>query len=397
MRYKIIINALSLIVAPFLLLACSIKRYKIFILYNSRRIGHFALNVDIFLRRIKIGNIEGKVHYFLLSTGKNSQGISNKYLHLMQRRYVSSIPYVHYIASSILYHVLMNIYQKGFLARIFYTDYYDSNEVEFSQTSKVLSFSHDECAKGRDLLRRVGINLDKDKVVCIFARDDAYLKSIDGGSDWSHHSFRDMDVDEYITSIKYLISQGYKVVRVGSIAKHRVNYIHKSFFDYSFSDIKSDFMDLFLIYISHFVVGNSSGMVDLAVLFNKPLLIVNGVPFTYAPLGKKDMYIHKKILNCKTNEIVPFSELLKMDISIEAQGQEQEFRLRYGLKYLDNTSDEICRAIVDMDAYLHGDLNYKNSVKKYYSHYWALTRNKKILSLISPSWLKENESLYYQD
>lgn len=289
----------------------------------------------------------------------------------------------------------MNIYLKNLAPQLFYTRYYETNEVEFSKTDRILDFKSNEYIKGSEQLKQIGIHINNDKIVCIFARDDAYLKSISSNINWDHHNFRDMDVNNYIKSIKYLIDKGYKVIRVGSIAKTPLNYSHDNFFDYSFSDIKSDFMDLFLIYISHFVVGNSSGMVDMATLFNKPLLIVNGVPFSYAPLGKKDMYISKKIIDVESKSVVPFKKMINMNITDEALGEEQEFRNKFGLSYIDNTEEEIYLAIVDMILYIDGNINFNDVTKEYFSKYWNFTKNSQIRSLVSPHWLENNENLYY--
>jgi len=394
-----VINTLSFLILPFLLVIYKVKKYNFYVLYNSVRIGHFALNVDIFLRRVLLNDIETRVHYFLVSPSKSSKGISNRFLHLMQMRYVKGLSNIHYIANSFLYHILVNIYLKNLAPKLFYTRYYETNEVEFSKTDRILNFKSNEYIEGSKQLKQIGIDINNDKVVCIFARDDAYLKltmaSIDSSINWSYHNFRDMDVNNYIKSIKYLIDKGYKVIRVGNIAKTPVNYSHDNFLDYSFSDIKSDFMDLFLIYISHFVVGNSSGMVDMATLFNKPLLIVNGVPFSHAPLGKKDMYISKKIIDVESQSVVPFKKMINMNITDKALGEEQEFRNKFGLTYIDNTEEEIYSAIVDMVLYIDGKINCNDATKEYFSKYWNFTKNSQIRSLVSPHWLENNKNLYY--
>jgi putative glycosyltransferase (TIGR04372 family) len=392
---NIVINVVAFLLIPFLLIIYKIKPYKLYVLYNSSRIGHFSLNVDLFLRRVKLSDIETDKYYFLISPSVWSKGISNKYLLYMQKRYVKTVPRVHYISSSFFYYVFMSLINKDITQHLFYKRYYDGNEVEFSQTKSVWSFSYSEYNRGRRELKKVGIDIDKDRIVCIFARDSAYLEHMYNYINWSHHSFRDMDVDLYVDSIDYLIGNGYKVVRIGSVVKKRVNYLGPNFFDYSFSDIKSDFLDLFLIYVSHFVVGNSSGMVDLAIMFNRPLLIVNGVPFTYAPLGSNDMYIHKKIIDVNSKKIIPFKEILNMNIIREAKGEEQVFREKYGLSYMQNTSEDIYNAVVDMDNYLDGEIDIGADMKEYFSKYWGLTDNHMVRSIVAPSWLENNKNLYY--
>ena len=134
-----VINTLSFLILPFLLVIYKVKKYNFYVLYNSVRIGHFALNVDIFLRRALLNDIETRVHYFLVSPSKSSKGISNRFLHLMQMRYVKGLSNIHYIANSFLYHILVNIYLKNLAPKLFYTIYYETNEVEFSKTDRIMN------------------------------------------------------------------------------------------------------------------------------------------------------------------------------------------------------------------------------------------------------------------
>ncbi len=52
-------------------------------------------------------------------------------------------------------------------------------------------------------------------------------------------------------------------------------FTDKNFFDYTQSHINFDVMDLYLISKCKFYVGTQSGILDLAYMFNKPVLTTN--------------------------------------------------------------------------------------------------------------------------
>jgi bifunctional ADP-heptose synthase (sugar kinase/adenylyltransferase) len=67
----------------------------------------------------------------------------------------------------------------------------------------------------------MNMDFDKDEYVCIFTRDDAYLKNLNPHHNWDYHNTRNSDIDGLIETAKYLIEKGFVVIRVGSIVKRR--------------------------------------------------------------------------------------------------------------------------------------------------------------------------------
>ena len=78
---------------------------------------------------------------------------------------------------------------------------------EFNNAKSSLYFKIDEIEKGRKLLNQMNVDLDKDEFVCIFARDDAYLKHTIPYQDWDYHNARNCDIDSLIETTKYLIEK----------------------------------------------------------------------------------------------------------------------------------------------------------------------------------------------
>ena len=56
-----------------------------------------------------------------------------------------------------------------------------------------------------------------------------------------YHDYRDSDFETYEEGINYLLSSGFKVIRMGKHMEKKLDIKNKNYFDYSQSNLKSDF------------------------------------------------------------------------------------------------------------------------------------------------------------
>ena len=265
------------------------------------RIGHLAMNTDLFLRRRQLSIYPGRPFYCFIS---NPNGLANRQLLNMWKRV---IPVYESRVLSWLYYGMLPILKRT----PFYQDLpFNANEYyEFNNTNSALYFTDDEIEKGRKLLNQMNVDLDKDEFVCIFARDDAFLKHTFHYNNWGYHKARDADIDNLVETAKYLVEKGFVVIRVGSIVKKPINFSHERMIDYPYSGHQSDFMDIFLLANCKFVISSgTSGMTDVAAISDSPILAVNIVEFGYAPISKNCIYIPKKHKYLNTNNYLHFKE-----------------------------------------------------------------------------------------
>lgn len=368
----------------------NIKIYRI----RADRIGHLALNHDLFFRRVNAGILDNQKFILVGPMEDNSHWVANKTLYRLIKNEAIKNSKIIFICSSIIYKLLSASSAKIKESGINVELEIHSNEVEFSLYDRVLYLSKHDKQRGWNKIKFLNIP-DKSKIVCVFARDSAYLYMKDGLRDWSYHDYRNADIDTYIPAIKYLIDLGYFVIRIGSTASSQVNYKNKYFLDYPFSDLRSDFMDIFLIDISTFIVGTTSGITDVATVFNIPFLGVNYAPFTESPLGKNDLFIQKKLIN-KSNAMVKYIDALELGVDDAYYGD--IFYERTKLEYVDNSKDDILDATVEMESVINNSYilikKDKILIDKYFSEFWK--SNKRALVKTQPciSWLKKNISLY---
>ena len=363
---------------------------------RTDRLGHLSSNSHLFFIRRKIGALEN-LNYLLISPSIKSKKIANISLLLMFISYSKKIENVRIICSSFL-HFFFVFFQVEFRnSQLLFDMTMESKESEFSLEIKTISFSGNQKQYGESVLNRMPIPQNK-KIVSIFARDSSFLSQIDQKKDWSYHSYRDSDIETYISSIKYLISKNYVVLRIGSENSKKLNFTDENYFEYSLSEFKSGFMDLYVPYISDFIIGSRSGATDVSLLFNTPLLVVNSTTFMESPLGKDDLFIQKKLIDLK-GEIVPYKHIISDSRYYSFDGNKMEHL--YGIKYLDNSAEEILDATIEMHNILNGNFvmnkNQRKLLKRYQNEYCQKNNWSKRFAPISINWLEKNYYLYLED
>jgi putative glycosyltransferase (TIGR04372 family) len=354
---------------------------------DSSRIGHLAINTDLFLRRRQLGIHPDGPFYCFLSDPKH---VANRQLLTMWKRL---IPICESRALSVLFERMLPLLKKT----PFYQDLpCDSNEYyEFNNASSSLYFTQDENEKGRKLLKQMNVDLDKDEYVCIFARDDAYLKNLNPHHNWNYHNTRNSNIDGLIETAKYLIEKGFIVIRVGSIVKKPINFSHEKMIDLPYSGHRSDFMDIFLLAHCKFFIGaGSSGINDVTDIFDIPRLVVAVGEFGFCPVAKNCLYTPKKYRRSNTNDYLHFEEARKMD----------HYWWRnpaaFGLEAEETSPQEILEATQEMLARLEGKFKYSPESEKLIQAYHKLWNESGLTGSpnktpIGIAWLKQNRDLYF--
>lgn len=190
------------------------------------------------------------------------------------------------------------------------------------------------------------------KYICIHVRDSNYKR------DKSRRTYRNSHIKNYLVGIKYLINQGYFVIRLGDDLADDFKFTHKNYFDYAKSKIKDDLIDLYLIKNASFIICTHSGIFDTARLFQKPILITNMVNlFASYPHNKNTRGIFKLIkfkqkkMTIKDYVELPYYKYLSESPSFN------------DLQLIENTSKEITNAIKEFEN-LVNTRNFKLNKKQ---------------------------------
>tara|TARA_B100001057_G_scaffold501302_1_gene623585 strand:- start:53 stop:1228 length:1176 start_codon:yes stop_codon:yes gene_type:complete len=249
-----------------------------------------------------------------------------------------------------------------------------------------IKFNSFEKNKGNSFLKRAGL---ENKKFFTFA-----LRSADYKNE-KFETSRNSNINNIILGLKSMTSKNYKAIRLGKNEKKKLNFNDPNIIDYAASPDRSDFLDLYLISKSDFMISSNTGINEVAVLFRKPRLIIDF--FDIASLEHhflKVMIIPKKYINLKTGNLVSFEEAFKKKLN-QIHVIPKMNDLGYGL--IDNDELEINQSVenfhkfinntLDLNESLQNQKSFWNNIEKYFGF-----KNKNII--VCPNFYNNNIKLF---
>ena len=227
---------------------------------------------------------------------------------------------------------------------------------------QVLDFTTEEKIYGKKTLAKFGLK-ERDKFVCLVVRDAAYqLKKISARyRDWSYHDYRHIDIDKFTLAAEELTKKGYYVFRMGVVAEKPFRSKNSKIIDYVNSNLRSDFMDVYLGANCSFCISTGTGYEEMPVIFKKPLVQL------HAPFG--DIVTHSEKFFVLTRHHILKKEKRKLSLSeifthgvaytYSTQGFEEK-----GIRLVENTPEEIKDIVIEMAESLEFDKKLNSEDKK---------------------------------
>ena len=147
--------------------------------------------------------------------------------------------------------------------------------------------------------------MKKLKYVCFHNRDESFLYRNSIKKNWSHHSFRNSNIENYVDAASYINDQNLKSVRVGKETEIKLK--QKFIYDYANSEFQNDFADICVIKNCSFFVCSDTGISNVAECFRKPIVYVNFAGFNdlfNVATISKGLIIFKKIYDLNLKNIL---------------------------------------------------------------------------------------------
>lgn len=193
----------------------------------------------------------------------------------------------------------------------------------------------------KEWLEKYGIG---DKFICLYTRDIGFYPTDHDGIN------RNSKFEDFYQLINKLIEQGYQVIRMGRDGvKINHDFPADKFFDTNVFNDCPDYVDILLFKYAQLVVGSNSGIMNIALLFDTPILVCNWFPAGIQPFFGKCKYILKKYsLN---GSIVKYSSIPKNLLLCESRKELKN----YGFDVVDNSQQEIYDFVIR-------NLDFKNEV-----------------------------------
>jgi putative glycosyltransferase (TIGR04372 family) len=314
-----------------------------FLKIRDDRIGHLALNTELFLRRLKLGIIKKKRTLFI---GVARKKPSNGPLLKMFKREITIIQ-IPKLLNDVLFSEKSLLVKSGFGMHL----PLNSNEFyEFTYGKPNIHFTNHEEKKGKKLLKDMNISA-KDWFICFHARDKQYLKKSLSSMDTSCHNFRDWDINSALKAVEYIASKRGFALRMGAIVEKKIPKLkNPRIIDYA-ANCRTEFGDIYLSSKCKFFLGCSSGIGLLAQIFNVPVIFSNIIPLNFPPLSKRDLFIPKKIWSKEKKRFLTFKEICNSKVN---EYSHQELYVKAGLVPIDNTPKEILDLTIEMNERLDG-------------------------------------------
>lgn len=305
---------------------------------DSRRLGHFAGNTEMYLCEMEngIGIPPGKfVDLFYLQ-----QPVCNNQLARMWSRNIIILPYF-----------IMKPIDK--LNNLFFGDckYKIQSVVGWSnllETSPIhLKFTNNEEIRGKKYLKKMGLDINS-KFICLNVRDSAFLKHFFPGCNFDYHNYRDSDINNYVLAADELTKRGYFVIRMGAKVEKPLITKNPKIIDYACNGMRNDFMDVYLAAKCKFCISTSTGWDSLPLIFRRPIILVNYPEIKLLSTIQIDqLFIPKHFLSKENKKKLSLTEILlnNNELSIE-------YFKSNGIELQENSPEEICEVVIELDERL---------------------------------------------
>jgi putative glycosyltransferase (TIGR04372 family) len=229
----------------------------------------------------------------------------------------------------------------------------------------LLTLSPEHRKRGWENLQKAGMPRDS-WFVCIHCREAGY-----DAARQALHSFRDAHIPTFFLFIRQVTQLGGWVIRLGDPTMRRLPVMAQTI-DYVHSEMKSDWMDLFLAAEAKCFLGTASGPAQLATVFGTPAGMTNLLPLSgclgFAP---RDVCIPKLLRLKSTREFIPFPAILDTKVG--------DFRvdLQYetaAIEWMDNTPNDILGLGKEMLEISEGKVVYTEEDERLQQRFKALLK-----------------------
>lgn len=351
---------------------------------STSRIGHFAADTEVYLCEREAGLLGRRT----LDIFYHGSPVSNRQLKKMWDRRLR----VSALANRL--DQLNKWLPRGEAHRIPWRSNQDRDvHGLLDRTQPHLEFTSQEERWGVEQLEQMGIGPDT-PFVCFHSRDSAYLDTVlqpPLSDSWRRHDYRDSDVQNYLPAAEELARRGYFAVRVGAVVKKPLETTNPAIIDYT-SMHRTDFLDIYLGAKCTFYVGSGDGLAAIPMVFRRPIVWINYVPFEFAHTwSSQELFIPKKYWLHDEQRFMSFREILESGVGRFTRAYQYDDA---GIDLVENTPQEISAAVMEMDGRVKNAWHTTGEDEDLQQQFWSLfdisDLNREFRSRIGADFLREN-------
>ena len=208
----------------------------------------------------------------------------------------------------------------------------------------LLRLTDEHYMRGMEALKTIGVQEDA-WFATLHVREGQF------GAHRLAEPYRDSDPKTYIDALSAITNRGGWVFRLGDSSMSPLPTM-PNVFDYANSELKSDWMDVFLLAAARFMIGTSSGPATVSRAFGVPIAMTNFLPSAALYLSMRDLFLPKLMRRRDGRNMVPFEK--QMSLPLSCCTSDGMFNNLYGIEIIPNTSQEIRELIEEMLCKLEG-------------------------------------------
>ena len=182
---------------------------------------------------------------------------------------------------------------------------------------------------------------------------------------------------------------------MGAVVEKKMHTDNPMIIDYACNEMRSDFLDIYLLATCFFCISTGGGLDGVPVSFRRPVLYVNFAPLGYIPLTiKKNVFTVKKYWLSHEKRFMTFSEIFKTGAAFFLDTK--DFK-ENGIVLVESNPEDIKLSVIEMKDRLLG--KWKNTEedynlqKRFYSQFKTNELHGEISSNVSSQFLRKNKEL----
>jgi putative glycosyltransferase (TIGR04372 family) len=223
----------------------------------------------------------------------------------------------------------------------------DQSDPMWVEGRPVLAFTEDEENRGKQFLDSNG--LKPNEFICYTVRSESYyLARIAEVQVIKPQTFRNPSEDVYLKVAESLITDGFKVLRMGKDLNRKLDKgVYPKILDYAIQS-RTDFLDIYLLKNCKFLLNGATGLISPRWIWNLPSVTCDSYLIWRNQLCY-DIFLLQRVWLKQENRLATFTEML----SLHGYSDEKH-QARLGVELVKNTVEEIRAACDEMNARIDG-------------------------------------------
>ncbi|MEZ2225964.1 TIGR04372 family glycosyltransferase [Microcoleus sp.] len=224
---------------------------------------------------------------------------------------------------------------------------------EIEKRPPLISLSSIDYDRGWNCLQSLGVPKDA-WFVCLHARGNGFNGDYHQGKQCQ--DYRNVEIETYYLAIQTIVESGGWVIRMGDSTMQSLPAMNQVI-DYAHSQVKSDWMDVFLCAQCRFFIGTSSGLCMVPEVFGVPCVLTNWAPLgtNSKPWYGQDIFIPKLYWSENKHRYLDFNEAMSPPVGHAFSTQALS---ELGVRAVDNSPEEINAVVMEMLQRLNGQVEY---------------------------------------